>query len=49
MPLFNHASGWGGLTMLISYLGLIIKGRVPRTQSILIGIGKRAWSLYFYV
>ena len=26
--LFNHASSWGQLLMLISYLGLIIKGRV---------------------
>ena len=26
---FNHASGWGRLLMLISYLGLIIKGRDP--------------------
>ena len=25
---FNHASGWGRLLMLISYLGSIIKGHV---------------------
>ena len=28
---FIHASGLGRLLMLISYLGSIIKGRVPRT------------------
>jgi len=26
--IFNHASSWGRLLMLISYLGSIIKGRV---------------------
>ena len=25
----NHASGWGQLLMLISYLGSVIEGRVP--------------------
>ena len=34
VPLLNHASSWGRLLMLISYLGSIIKGRVPRTQSL---------------
>ena len=32
--LFNHASGWGRLLMLISYLDLVIKEHVPHTRSL---------------
>ena len=39
---FIHASGWGRFLMLISYLGSIIKGRVPNSRSLrLISINGR--------
>ena len=37
---FNHASSWGRLLMLISYLGSIIKGCVPLCSIIMIDTNK---------
>ena len=49
---FNHASGWGRLLMLISYLGSVIKGRVLCTWSLRLvsknGHGRRA-SMYILI
>ena len=48
VPPFYHASGWGRLLMLISYL---VKGRIPRTRSLRLvlinGRGLRA-SMYSF-